>query len=41
MRRMIPLLLAFCLLLTACGAVATAPQEPPEHLTTVAQLPQL
>lgn len=41
MRRMIPLLLAFCLLLTACGAAATAPQEPPEHLTTVAQLPQL
>ena len=38
---MIPLLLAFCLLLTACGAAATAPQEPPEHLTTVAQLPQL
>ena len=41
MRRMIPLLLACCLLLTACGAAAPAPQEPPEHLTTVAQLPRL
>ena len=41
MRRMIPLLLACCLLLTACGAAAPAPQEPPEHLTTVTQLPRL
>ena len=41
MRRMIPLLLTCCLLLSACGAAAPAPTEPPEHLTTVAQLPQL
>ena len=41
MRRMIPLLLICCLLLSACGAAAPAPTEPPEHLTTVAQLPRL
>ena len=41
MRRMIPLLLTCCLLLSACGAAAPAPTEPPEHLTTVAQLPRL